>query len=132
MINGAHIVVYSRDPDADRAFLRDVLNFPSVDVGGGWLIFGIPPAEIAVHPAMSGAGESGGDAQAQPVMENGRHELYLMTPDVEAFAVDMKKMGVPCTPIEDQPWGRLTAISLPGGGEVGVYQPHHDRPPNPA
>ena len=112
MITGAHSVIYSTDPDADRAFLRDVLGFPHVDVGHGWLIFGLPPSELAVHP---------GD-------ENNVHQFYLMCDDVEAFIVEMKAKGVVCGEIEQQPWGRLTEVTLPGGGLIGVYQPLHERP----
>ena len=111
-INGAHSIIYSKDPEADRAFLRDVLKFPHVDVGGGWLIFGLPPAEVAVHP-----GE-----------ENDVHEFYLMCDDVEGFIADMKKRRVECGPVHNQPWGMLTQVTLPGGGKLGVYQPRHARP----
>ena len=111
MINGAHAILYSANPEADRAFLRDVLGFPHVDVGGGWLIFGLPPSEVAVHP---------GEA---------KHELYLMCEDVNAFMASMKEKGVSCSAIRSQPWGLLTQVTLPGGGELGVYQPRHARPP---
>jgi hypothetical protein len=113
MITGAHAILYSKDPDADRAFLRDVLRFPHVDVGGGWLIFGLPPSEVAVHPAETG----------------GRHELYLMCEDVEAFVREMAARGVACGPVTDLRWGLLTELVLPGGGKLGVYQPRHARPP---
>ena len=112
MIIGAHSIIYSKNPDADREFLRDVLKLTSVDVGGGWLIFGLPPAEVAVHPGK----------------KNDVHEFYLMCDDVEAFIADMKKRKVACGPIHDQPWGRLTEVSLPGGGKLGVYAPKHPRP----
>ena len=112
MIIGAHSIIYSRDGDADRAFLRDVLGFPHVDVGEGWLIFGLPPSEVAVHP-----GE-----------ENGVHELYLMTDDVEALVAEMTKRGVGCDPISNQGWGMLTHVTLPGGGKLGIYHPRHARP----
>jgi hypothetical protein len=112
MLIGAHAIVYSTKPDADRAFLRDVLALPHVDVGGGWLIFGLPPAEIAVHPA---------DA-------NGRHELYLMCDDIEAFVAEMKTRGIACGPVQNQGWGLLTQMTLPGGGALGVYQPRHAQP----
>ena len=112
MIIGAHSILYSRNPDADRAFLRDVLRFPSVDVGGGWLIFGLPPAEVAVHPSD----------------ENDVHELYLMCDDVKAFIADMKKRGIACGPLHSPDWGVLTHVMLPGGGELGVYEPRHARP----
>jgi hypothetical protein len=112
MIIGAHSILYSRNPDADRAFLRDVLAMPSVDVGGGWLIFGLPPAEVAIHP---------GD-------ENDVHELFLMCDDVRAFIADMKERGIACGPVHSPGWGVLTHVMLPGGGKLGVYQPRHARP----
>jgi catechol 2,3-dioxygenase-like lactoylglutathione lyase family enzyme len=111
MINGAHAIIYSKDADADRAFFRDVLGFPNVDVGGGWLIFGLPPSEVAVHPGT-----------------NSEHEFYLMCDDVEALIADMKKRKVKCGPIHEERWGRLTEVSLPGGGKVGIYEPKHPRP----
>ena len=112
MIIGAHSIIYSKKPDADRAFLRDVLKLPNVDVGGGWLIFGLPPAEVAVHP---------GD-------KNNVHEFYLMVDDVEALIAEMKKRNIACGPVHNQGWGLLTQITLPGGGKLGVYQPRHARP----
>ena len=112
MIIGAHTVLYSKDPEADRAFLRDVLGLPHVDVGEGWLIFGLPPAEVAVHPSD----------------ENDVHEFFLMCDDVEALIATMKKKGVACDPVQRLPWGALTKIPLPGGGALGVYQPRHARP----
>jgi hypothetical protein len=112
MIIGAHSIIYSTQPDADRAFLRDVLNLTHVDVGEGWLIFGLPPAEIAVHP-----GE-----------RDGVQELYLMVDDVEAFVEEMKEHEIQTGEIEDQGWGLLTSITLPGGGSLSVYQPRHERP----
>src|SRR5215813_13919827 len=115
MINGAHSIIYSRNPDADRAFFRDVLKLPHVDVGGGWLIFGLPPAEVAVHPSE----------------RNDVHELFLMCDDIDAFISDMKARDVTCEPVEQQPWGRLTHVVLPGGGTLGVYQPRHSRPDSP-
>ncbi len=115
MIVGAHSVIFSVDPEADRKFFRDVLRFPNVDVGGGWLIFGLPPAEVAFHPAEA----------------NGMHELYLMVQDVEEFSASMAEQQVPCSPIKEEGWGRLVEVTLPGGGAVGVYQPLHDRPPMP-
>lgn len=113
MITGAHSIIYSKDAEADRAFLRDVLKFPHVDVGRGWLIFGLPPAEVAVHP---------GEA-------NGVHEFYLMCDDVAAFVAEMAKHGAACDPVQDQGYGLVTAVTLPGGGKLGVYQPRHARPP---
>ena len=112
MIIGGHSIIYSKKPDADRVFLRDVLELTHVDVGGGWLIFGLPPAEIAVHP-----GE-----------KNDVHEFYLMVDDVEAFIAEMKRRKVACGPVHNQGWGMLTQVTLPGGGKLGVYQPRHARP----
>ncbi|HET9597409.1 MAG TPA: hypothetical protein VFP65_17605 [Anaeromyxobacteraceae bacterium] len=112
MIVGAHAVVYSADAEADRAFLRDVLGLPHVDAGHGWLIFALPPSEVAVHPAEA----------------SGRHELHLMVDDVRAFVREMRRRKVRCSAIREQPWGSLTRLRLPGGGEVGVYQPTHPRP----
>jgi catechol 2,3-dioxygenase-like lactoylglutathione lyase family enzyme len=105
MIIGAHVIVYSRDPEADRVFLRDVLGFDSVDAGDGWLIFALPPAEVAVHPDDAG----------------GRHELYLMCDDIEATAA---RLGI-TAPIKEQRWGRLLDIELPSGARIGLYQPKH-------
>jgi hypothetical protein len=112
MIVGAHAILHSRRPEADRAFLRDVLRLPHVDAGQGWLIFGLPPAEVAVHPA---------DA-------NDVHELYLMCADVSTFVAAMTRRGVACGPVSDRGWGVLTQLSLPGGGKIGVYEPRHARP----
>ena len=112
MIIGAHSIIYSSNPDADRAFLRDVLKLPNVDVGDGWLIFGLPPAEVAVHPSD----------------KNGVHEFYLMCDDVEAFVAEMKKSQIACAPVQDQGWGLLAHLTLPGGGRLGIYQPRHARP----
>jgi catechol 2,3-dioxygenase-like lactoylglutathione lyase family enzyme len=113
MLTGAHAIIYSSNAEADRAFFRDVLKLENVDVGGGWLIFGLPPAEVAVHPAA----------------ENGRHELYFMCDDVVAFVHAMTQEGVACAAVKDQGWGLLTEVTLPGGGKLGVYQPRHARPP---
>ncbi len=112
MINGAHSIIYSKDPQADREFLRGVLGLPSVDVGEGWLIFGLPPAEVAVHP---------GD-------ENDVHELYLMCEDVETLVVALKERRVVCSPVLNRGWGLLTHVNLPGGGRLGIYEPRHSRP----
>ena len=111
MITGAHAIIYSKDAEADRKFLEEVLGFPHVDAGGGWLIFGLPPAEVAVHPG-----------------ENSEHELYLMTDDVDAFVADMKQRRLACSAVSQQGWGRLTHLTLPGGGKIGVYQPRHASP----
>ena len=112
MITGAHSIIYSKNPEADRRFLRDVLQLTNVDVGDGWLIFGLPPAEVAVHPSE----------------ENNEHEFYLMCDDIEAFVGQMKKKRVACGPVQDMGWGLLSQITLPGGGNLGVYQPRHARP----
>jgi hypothetical protein len=112
MIIGAHSIIYSRKPEADRAFLKDVIGLPHVDVGEGWLIFGLPPSEVGVHPSR----------------KNDVHEFYLMCADVDAFVAAMKKRRVRCAPIQDQGYGIMTAITLPGGGKIGVYQPRHARP----
>jgi hypothetical protein len=112
MISGAHSIIYSRDAEADRRFLRDVLGLPHVDAGEGWLIFGLPPSEVAVHP---------GD-------RNDVHEFYLMCDDVVALVSQLESRGVPCTPPQDMGWGILMQMTLPGGGKVGIYQPRHPRP----
>lgn len=116
MINGAHSVIYSKMPEVDRAFLRDVLGLPHVDAGEGWLIFGLPPAEIAVHPSE----------------QNDVHELYFMCDDIEAFVAEMRSRDITCSPVENRTWGLLTRVTLPGGGKIGVYQPRHERAPSPA
>ena len=113
MITGAHATLYSTDPDADRAFLRDVLSLPNVDVGGGWLIFALPPSEVAVHPAD----------------ENGRHELYFLVDDLRSFISAMRKRNIHTSRVSAQRWGRITEVTLPGGGKIGVYEPRHARPP---
>jgi hypothetical protein len=112
MIIGVHSIIYSIDPNADRAFLRDVLKLTSVDAGQGWLIFGLPPAEVAVHPSD----------------RNDIHEFYLTCDDIEAFMMEMTKHNVSCSPIRDRGWGLLTHLILPGGGKLGVYEPRHERP----
>ena len=113
MINGAHVVIYSKDAEADRAFLGDVLGFSHIDVGHGWLLFKLPPAEMAVHPSD----------------ENDKHELFLMCDDVEETTRELKRKGVEFTQaITDAGWGRLTALKLPGGSELWLYQPRHASP----
>ena len=111
-VSGAHMILYSANGDADRAFLRDVLGFPHVDVGHGWLIFALPASEIAIHPAQA----------------SGEHEIYLMVDDVAGFVARMNDRGIRCTPPRDQGWGVLTQLSLPGGGQLGIYEPRHARP----
>ncbi|HEX2086963.1 MAG TPA: VOC family protein [Solirubrobacteraceae bacterium] len=113
MITGLHAIIFTKDAEAVRAFLRDVLGLESVDAGGGWLIFAAPPAEIAAHPAEEG----------------GRHELYLMTDDVEAEAERLRARGVDVAPIEDQGFGLMTSIRLPDGERLGLYEPRHPVPP---
>jgi hypothetical protein len=108
MIFGAHLVLYSTDADADRAFLRDVLGFGSVDAGGGWLIFGLPPAEAAVHPAEAPAAE-----------------LYFMCDDLEGEMRALSERGVVCSAVDEAHWGSITKITLPSGLEIGLYQPRH-------
>jgi catechol 2,3-dioxygenase-like lactoylglutathione lyase family enzyme len=109
MTSGAHVILYSKDAEADRAFFRDVLGFPSVDAGHGWLIFALPPAEAAFHPADG----------------NERHELYFMCDDLKAEISELEKKGVRCTEVHQERWGSITKIRLPGGGELGLYQPKH-------
>jgi catechol 2,3-dioxygenase-like lactoylglutathione lyase family enzyme len=110
MINGVHALIYSRDADRVRTFFQDVLGRKSVDAGDGWLIFALPPAELAVHPT-DGAGH---------------HELYLMCDDIEKTTSELTGKGVRCSPVEDKGWGLVTSLQLPGGEEVGLYEPRHD------
>jgi len=110
-ISGAHVIVYSRDPEADRAFFRDVLDYPHVDAGGGWLIFKLPPAEVAVHPSE----------------DPSSHELFLMCDDLEATITELSVHGVPFEAITEARWGRLSRFRLPGGSDVGLYEPQHPR-----
>ena len=112
MIHGAHVIIYSKDADADRAFFRDVLKYQSVDAGHGWLIFALPPSEVAVHPSD----------------QNDTHELFLMCDDVHALIAELKRKKVKCSPVEEQRWGSITRLALPGGGTLGVYQPKHPSP----
>ena len=110
MFNGAHVILYSASPEEDRAFLRDVLGFANVDAGHGWLIFKLPPAEVAVHPA-----------EGHP-----RHELYFMCADVEATLANLTTAGATvATQITDQRWGRLAEVRLPSGTHLGLYEPRH-------
>lgn len=115
MINGGHVILHSRDAAADRAFFKDVLGYPHIDAGDGWLIFKLPPAEIAVHPT---------DGQDGPES----HEFYFMCDDVNATVRELTTKGVEFTqPVTDAGWGLLTRFRLPGGGEVGMYEPRHER-----
>src|SRR5262249_14354020 len=116
VVTGVHAVIFTTDAERDRAFFRDVLGLRSVDAGGGWLIFALPPAELAAHPAEEG----------------GRHELYLMCADVQAAVAERDGKGVDFAgPISEEGFGRVTAIRLPGGGELGLYQPRHPSPLSP-
>ena len=109
MIFGAHVIVYSKDATADRIFFRDIFGFPSVDAGDGWLIFALPPAEVAVHPAEG----------------NDRHELFFMCNNLEAEVSALRGKGIQCSDVHDAPWGSTTTMRLPGGGKIGLYQPRH-------
>lgn len=114
MITGTHATIYSEDAQGLRDFLKDVLGFDSVDSGGGWLIFALPPAELGVHPTE---GTGGGT------------ELYLMCDDITATVKELEAKGVEFVrPVEDAGWGLLTAMRLPGGGELGIYEPRHASP----
>jgi catechol 2,3-dioxygenase-like lactoylglutathione lyase family enzyme len=119
MITGTHAIIYAEDAERARAFFRDVLELPNVDVHGGWLIFKLPPAELGIHPA----GEAGDPNTGAP---SGHHELYLMCDNVEATVADLTAKGIEFTaPIADQGFGLLTRLRVPGAGEVGLYQPKH-------
>jgi catechol 2,3-dioxygenase-like lactoylglutathione lyase family enzyme len=115
VIDGSHVILFSNDPDADRAFFADVLGLAHVDAGGGWRIFALPPAEAAMHPT---------DGPAS-------YELYFMCDDIEATMDELRAKGVEFTAgISDERWGRVTRFRLPGNGEVGIYEPRHPRPTN--
>ena len=119
MIVGTHVLIYTTDPDADRAFFRDVLNFRSVDIGHGWIIFKLPPSELALHP---------GDGQF--AQRHAGHMMpgalvYLMCDDLQATMADLAKKNVVCTEVETANWGIRTTIRMPSGGEIGLYQPTH-------
>jgi catechol 2,3-dioxygenase-like lactoylglutathione lyase family enzyme len=109
MISGAHVIIYSKNADADRAFFRDVLGFKSVDAGHGWLIFALPPAEAAFHPSD----------------KDGDHELYFMCDDLKSEMAALERKGIKCSRVEEQRWGSITKMSLPSGGDIGLYQPKH-------
>jgi hypothetical protein len=112
MINGAHIVIHTKDSEADRAFFRDVFKFSSVDAGHGWLIFAMPPLEAAFHDSE----------------HNDRHDLYLMCDDLAATLQDLKSKKVKVSDVSEQRWGKLASFTLPGGGKIGVYEPKHPSP----
>jgi catechol 2,3-dioxygenase-like lactoylglutathione lyase family enzyme len=109
MISAAHIVLYSTNADADRAFFRDVLGFKSVDAGHGWLIFALPPGEAAFHPSDG----------------NDYHELYFICNDLKAEMASLAEKNVTCSEVQEARWGSIAKIPLPGGGAVGLYQPKH-------
>jgi catechol 2,3-dioxygenase-like lactoylglutathione lyase family enzyme len=114
VITGAHVIIFTPDPQGVREFFRDVLGLASVDAGAGWLIFALPPGELAAHPAEAG----------------GRYELYLMCDDIEATVEELKHKQVEFTrPVSDEGWGLMTAFAIPGGGELALYEPRHPRPP---
>lgn len=117
MIIGTHVLLYSKDPDADRAFFSDVLQLPSVDAGGGWLIFALPPAEVAVHPAEPAADDH----------QSLRADLYLMCDDLPATIKSLEAKKIKCTEVHQERWGIVTTIQLPSGGEIGLYQPKHPK-----
>ena len=119
MINGAHILFYSSRPEADRAFFRDVIGLKSIDIGGGWLIFGLPPSEAAVHPGDENAERLHSDRPLLGAV------VYLMCDDVHAEVKTLAAKGVRCTAIAEESWGIKTTIPLPSGGEIGLYQPKH-------
>jgi catechol 2,3-dioxygenase-like lactoylglutathione lyase family enzyme len=115
VITGAHAIVFAEEPDAARAFFGDTLGLRAVDAGGGWLIFALPPAELACHPTAP--------------EDSGRHELYLMCDDLEATVAELEAKGVEfVAPISEQGFGRMTRLRVPGGGELGLYQPTHPSP----
>ena len=110
MIRGGHVILYSSDAEADRAFLRELLDLPAVDAGGGWLIMQLPPGEVAVHPAEA----------------SGATELYLVCDDIDETVAELGTRGVTFEgPVSDQGWGRLASIRLPGGGRLGIYEARH-------
>lgn len=112
MITGAHAIIYSTKPEIDRDFFLNVLKLPNVDAGHGWLIFGLPPAELAVHPGP----------------QNNVHEFYLLCDDIKQFTKEMVKQKIACSEIKDHGWGLLSQLTLPGGGKLSIYQPRHSRP----
>jgi catechol 2,3-dioxygenase-like lactoylglutathione lyase family enzyme len=114
VIFGAHVIIYSNDAEADRAFLTDVLGLSSVDAGHGWLIFALPPSEAAIHPTM----EEG----------SGTTEFHFMTDDLQAEMRALEQKGAKCSPVTEARWGTLTRITLPSGAELGLYQPRHASP----
>ena len=119
MITGAHVLIFSKDPEADRAFFRDVLKFPAVDAGEGWLIFALPPAEVAFHPA------NGESIRPHAGQDLAGAVLFLMCDDLSVFVRSLEAQGVRCGAISREAWGMKTTVRLPSGGEIGLYQPTH-------
>lgn len=119
MVTGAHFLLYSTNPESDRAFFRDVLNFRAVDVGGGWLIFALPPAEMAVHPGSGSFAQLHADHQLAGVV------LYLMCDDLRMVMQSLESRSVSCTPVSEAEWGITTTMRLPSGSESGLYQSKH-------
>jgi catechol 2,3-dioxygenase-like lactoylglutathione lyase family enzyme len=119
MLTGAHFLLYSKDPEADRAFFRDVLQFRFVELGGNWLIFALPPAELAVHPATENFVQMHGDRPMLGAI------LYLMCDDLPAMMKGLTERGVHCSSVIEADWGKSTSLRLPSGGEIGLYQPTH-------
>ncbi len=118
-ITGAHVLLYSNNPEADRAFFRDVLDFRAVDAGGGWLIFALPPAEVGIHPSEGERRQLHGGHQLLGSV------LYLICDNLPALTKSLQTKGVTCSPVETEDWGIKTTIRLPSGGEIGLYQPTH-------
>jgi catechol 2,3-dioxygenase-like lactoylglutathione lyase family enzyme len=112
MISGAHVMIFTKDEDADRAFFRDILEVECIDSGGGWLIFKLPPTELGLHNHD----------------ENDLHKLYLICDDVDAAIAALAAKGVTCYAVTSASWGRATSVPLPGGGKIGLYEAHHARP----
>ena len=112
MINGAHVIIYSKNAEADKSFFKNVLKLKNIDVGNGWLIFALPPSEIAIHPTTAET----------------LHELYFMCDDISAFVEEMNQQYITCSAVKNERWGLLTELTLPGSGKIGVYQPKHERP----
>lgn len=119
MIKGAHFLFYSTNADADRVFLRDVLGFHGVDAGGGWLILGIPPAEMAVHPNETNLAMPHGPIPMAAAV------MYLICDDLDATMSDLASKGVTCGRVGQADWGRFTSMPLPSGSFLGLYQPSH-------
>ena len=119
MINGTHAIIYAEDAEQARAFFRDVLDYPYVDAHGGWLIFKLPPAELGIHPAAPAAAPGEG-------APSGHHEMFLMCDDIEATVAELTERGVEFTsPVENQGFGLIARLRVPGAGELGIYEPRH-------